>query len=129
MVCESITGYIPKLNIYDASRLSLQDNVLELLIPYFTLGQLFMDIYCNSVQLEGNNTNKKRSLWNKDPQCQNDGDTKETMEKFSTKKSVNTQTRRWECVCNEIKLVQQGGSVESAVFHSTQERITLRYIQ
>jgi hypothetical protein len=37
MVCESSTGYICKLMIYDASRMSLQDTVFELLDPY--LGQ------------------------------------------------------------------------------------------
>jgi hypothetical protein len=37
MVCESMTGYIRKLMIYDASGMTLQDTVFELLDPY--LGQ------------------------------------------------------------------------------------------
>jgi hypothetical protein len=37
IVCESMTGYICKFMIYDASGMTLQDTVFELLDPY--LGQ------------------------------------------------------------------------------------------
>jgi hypothetical protein len=52
MVCESKTGYICKLLIYDASGMTLQNTVLELLNPYLGLGySVYMDNYYNSVQL------------------------------------------------------------------------------
>jgi hypothetical protein len=55
MVCESKTGYICKLLIYDASGMTLQNTVLELLNPYLGLGySVYMDNYYNSVQLTRN---------------------------------------------------------------------------
>jgi hypothetical protein len=51
-VCESTTGYICKLIIYDASGMTLQDTVFELLDPYLGQGySVYMDNYYNSAHL------------------------------------------------------------------------------
>jgi hypothetical protein len=52
MVCEPTTGYICKLMIYDASGMTLQDTVFELLDPYLGQGfSVYMKNYYNSVRL------------------------------------------------------------------------------
>jgi hypothetical protein len=52
MVCDSTTGYICKLTIYDASGMTLQDTVFELPDPYLGQGySVCMDNYYNSVHL------------------------------------------------------------------------------
>lgn len=52
MVCESSSGYICKLLIYDGSGMKLDETVLHLLQPYLHKGyQVYMDNYYNSMKL------------------------------------------------------------------------------
>lgn len=52
MLCESTSGNICKLLIYDGSGMNLEGTIFHLLSPYLGLGyQVFMDNYYNSVKL------------------------------------------------------------------------------
>jgi hypothetical protein len=52
MVCESMSGCICKLMVYDASGMTLQGTVFELLNPYLQQGYtVYMDNYYNSAHM------------------------------------------------------------------------------
>ena len=55
MTCESSSGYICKLLVYDGSGMNLEGTILHLMSPYLGLGyQMYMENYYNSVKLSQN---------------------------------------------------------------------------